>query len=128
MLSNYHIPREDMELLQEYISGEDCWFDHHGYCQAHGLTSGVDGLCGIGRMANIEPGMPYIQSELLLLGLAYGNEDLYETSATFKTQVDTLAQMLQSWVKVLAEDAESLDEKLKLAQELLEGIDLKWTP
>lgn len=26
-----------LELLGELVDPDDCWFDHHGYCQAHNL-------------------------------------------------------------------------------------------
>lgn len=25
-----------LELLAEMVDPDPCWFDHHGYCQAHG--------------------------------------------------------------------------------------------
>lgn len=27
------------ELLRSLVDGDDCWFDHHGGCQAHGYLS-----------------------------------------------------------------------------------------
>lgn len=27
------------ELLSELVDPDDCWFDHHGGCQAHGFLS-----------------------------------------------------------------------------------------
>lgn len=30
------VPRE---LLESLIDADDCWFDHHGGCQAHGYLS-----------------------------------------------------------------------------------------
>lgn len=27
----------DVQLLQELVDPDDCWYDHHGYCQAHNL-------------------------------------------------------------------------------------------
>ena len=31
------------EVLADLVDGEACWFDHHGYCQAHGWLQ--DGEC-----------------------------------------------------------------------------------
>ena len=31
------------EVLADLVDGEACWFDHHGYCQAHGWLT--DGEC-----------------------------------------------------------------------------------
>ena len=59
--------------------------------------------------------------EMLLTGLVGEHEDLYKTSATFHNQIDTLVQMLQSWVRGMAEDAEDLDAKMKTALALLEA-------
>lgn len=31
---------EELEAaLRSLIDDEPCWYDHHGYCQAHGLSS-----------------------------------------------------------------------------------------
>lgn len=35
---------EALELLRELIDPDVCWFDHHGYCQAHGWLTN-DGQC-----------------------------------------------------------------------------------
>ena len=45
----YWIAEADMDLLRLYLD-EPCSFDTHGRCQAHALTLGRDGLCGIGRV------------------------------------------------------------------------------
>ena len=26
---------EMLQIIDDLVSSEDCWFDHHGYCQAH---------------------------------------------------------------------------------------------
>lgn len=31
-----NVPRD---LLESLVDGDDCWFDHHGGCQAHGYLS-----------------------------------------------------------------------------------------
>lgn len=31
-----HVPPELRELLADLTDPDECWFDHHGYCQAHG--------------------------------------------------------------------------------------------
>lgn len=28
-----------MELAESLVDGDDCWFDHHGGCQAHGYLA-----------------------------------------------------------------------------------------
>ena len=28
---------EALHLIADLTSNEDCWYDHHGYCQAHNL-------------------------------------------------------------------------------------------
>lgn len=33
---------EAVALLAEHVDGEPCWFDHHGYCQAHGWLTNED--------------------------------------------------------------------------------------
>ncbi|TDP29881.1 hypothetical protein [Nocardia ignorata] len=33
------------ELVAMFIDGEDCWFDHAGDCQAHGMTLEPGELC-----------------------------------------------------------------------------------
>lgn len=30
--------RDLVELLRDLVDPDDCEFDHHGYCQAHGWT------------------------------------------------------------------------------------------
>jgi hypothetical protein len=32
------------ELIRDLTDPDDCWFDHHGYCQAHGWTD-LDRRC-----------------------------------------------------------------------------------
>jgi hypothetical protein len=29
----------DLELIRDLADPDPCWFDHHGYCQAHGWTA-----------------------------------------------------------------------------------------
>jgi hypothetical protein len=43
------------------------------------------------------------------------HQRLYQTSAVFKTEVDTLAAMLPRWVDGLAADAEERDAEMKRA-------------
>ncbi len=31
--------REALVLIRDLVDGEECWFDHHGGCQAHGYLS-----------------------------------------------------------------------------------------
>ena len=33
---------EAISLLGEHVDDEPCWFDHHGYCQAHGWLTDED--------------------------------------------------------------------------------------
>jgi hypothetical protein len=28
-----------LDLLESFVDNEQCWFDHHGGCQAHGYLS-----------------------------------------------------------------------------------------
>lgn len=28
------------QLLMDFVDPDDCWYDHHGYCQAHSLHEG----------------------------------------------------------------------------------------
>ena len=28
-----------LNLIRDLVDGDDCWFDHHGGCQAHGCLS-----------------------------------------------------------------------------------------
>lgn len=28
-----------LDLIEELVDPDDCWFDHHGNCQAHGCIS-----------------------------------------------------------------------------------------
>jgi hypothetical protein len=30
-------------ILRDLVDPDDCWFDHHGYCQAHGWLE--EGVC-----------------------------------------------------------------------------------
>ncbi|MFF8250130.1 hypothetical protein [Streptomyces griseus] len=35
-------------LVSDFVDPDPCWFDHHGYCQAHGWAA-TDPLCPHGR-------------------------------------------------------------------------------
>ncbi|MEU1327187.1 hypothetical protein [Streptomyces microflavus] len=35
-------------LVSDFVDPDPCWFDHHGYCQAHGWV-GTDPGCPHGR-------------------------------------------------------------------------------
>jgi len=45
-----------VELLEETLEwmGRDCYFDHHGYCQAHGLQARND--CFAGKLRKLLEG------------------------------------------------------------------------
>jgi hypothetical protein len=53
-----------IELLRSLVDPDDCWFDHHGGCQAHGFLS-------------LEPGekCPHAEAKELLAALGGDNED-----------------------------------------------------
>lgn len=37
-----------VELIRDLADPDPCWFDHHGYCQAHGWTK-TEPTCAHGR-------------------------------------------------------------------------------
>jgi hypothetical protein len=39
---------ELLELVRDFLDPDPCWFDHHGYCQAHGWFD-TDPACPHGR-------------------------------------------------------------------------------
>jgi hypothetical protein len=40
----------DLELIRDLADPDPCWFDHHGYCQAHGWMA-TDPRCPHARAA-----------------------------------------------------------------------------
>lgn len=38
------IPDHVLQLLADLVDPDDCWFDHHGGCQAHGYLDLEQGL------------------------------------------------------------------------------------
>lgn len=38
------IPDHVLQLLADLVDPDDCWFDHHGGCQAHGYLDLEPGL------------------------------------------------------------------------------------
>jgi hypothetical protein len=49
--------REVMDLLADFVDTDDCWFDHHGYCQAHGWFR-TDPTCPHARAKDLLDAQP----------------------------------------------------------------------
>lgn len=45
--------REAVEIVEDLVDEDDCWYDHHGYCQAHGWMA-------------TEPSCPHMRAKTLL--------------------------------------------------------------
>lgn len=50
-----------IRLLQDFIDPDECWYDHHGYCQAHGWF-------------DTEPACPHARARKLLAEIGIGIE------------------------------------------------------
>ncbi len=44
-----------LRLIGDLTDPDDCWFDHHGYCQAHGWTD-TDPRCPHARAREVLAG------------------------------------------------------------------------
>lgn len=43
LAAGYRLFDKELELIKDLVDEGDCYFDHHGYCQAHGWTG--EGEC-----------------------------------------------------------------------------------